>query len=77
MDSVKTVDDLRTVLLEQVDEMRSGEGDYKKAKAISMISYNVLNTFKVQLMTAQLLGIALDEDTVNQIINFKKSKRLK
>ncbi len=76
MESVKTVDDLRTALLEQVDEMRNGTGDYKKAKAISMISYNILNTYKVQLATAQLLGEPLPKETVNEIINFKR-KQLK
>jgi hypothetical protein len=77
MEKIKTVEDLRNVLLDQVDEMRSGKGDYKKAKAISMISYNILNTYKVQLSTAALLGSSLPEETINEILSFKKVKALK
>lgn len=47
--SRKTIDDLRTVLFETIDALKSGAMDIDKAKVISDLSQVMVNTAKVEI----------------------------
>lgn len=47
--SKKTIDDLRTVLFETIDALKSGTMEIEKAKVISDLSQVMVNTAKVEI----------------------------
>lgn len=59
-----TVNDLRNVLLDQVSEITNGNADLKKAKTISALSQNVMNTYKIQLLGLKQMGIKTTKTTL-------------
>jgi len=50
------VNDLRETLSEQIQKIRKGEGDIKEAKAISMLSKELCNTYRLEMQYYKTAG---------------------
>lgn len=53
---MKTMDDLRSVIFETIDDVRKGKLDAATAKAISELSQNVINSAKAEADYARATG---------------------
>ena len=53
---MKTMDDLRSVILDTIDDVRKGKLDAATAKAISELSQNVINSAKAEADYARATG---------------------
>ena len=53
---MKTMDDLRSVIFETIDDVRKGKLDASTAKAISELSQNVINSAKAEADYARATG---------------------
>lgn len=56
---MKTMDDLRSVIFETIDDVRKGKLDASTAKAISELSQNVINSAKAEADYARATGQAV------------------
>lgn len=52
----KTVDDLRDHLFATLDGLRAGTMDVERAKAISEVAQTIINSAKVEVEAARLVG---------------------
>ena len=53
---MKTMDDLRSVIFDTIDDVRKGKLDAATAKAISELSQNVINSAKAEADYARATG---------------------
>lgn len=53
---MKTMDDLRSVIFDTIDDVRKGKLDAATAKAISELSQNVINSAKAEADYARTTG---------------------
>jgi len=53
---MKNIEELRNVLVEVLTEVKNGEIDLKKAKEMSNLSRNIVDTVKVQVTYNKLMG---------------------
>ncbi len=53
---MKTMDDLRSVIFDTIDDVRKGKIDAATAKAISELSQNVINSAKAEADYARATG---------------------
>ena len=53
---MKTMDDLRSVIFDTIDDVRKGKLDAATAKAISELSQNVINSAKAEAYYARATG---------------------
>ena len=56
MTEKKTIDDLRTVLFETIEGVKSGKLDIDRAKCISELTQVVVNTAKAEVEYAKVTG---------------------
>ena len=56
---MKTMDDLRSVIFDTIDDVRKGKLDAATAKAISELSQNVINSAKAEADYARATGQAV------------------
>ena len=56
---MKTMDDLRSVIFDTIDDVRKGKLDAATAKAISELSQNVINSAKAEADYARATGLAV------------------
>lgn len=52
----RTIDDLRTILFDTINQVRSGAMDIEKAKVISELSQVMVNSAKVEVDHAKVTG---------------------
>lgn len=53
---MRTIEDLRTVLFDTINQVKSGAMDIKKAKVISDLSQVMVNSAKVEVDHARVTG---------------------
>ena len=47
---------LRKVLYSQIDQVVSGNADYKKANSVTQSAQSILNSYKIQLTAMKMAG---------------------
>lgn len=56
MDSIKTVNDLRSILAEEIQKIRKGETTAANVNAVTNASGKILSTIKMEIEYNKLLG---------------------
>jgi len=56
MDAIKTIDDIRTVLVDEINKIRSGSTTAANVNAVTNATGKILSTVKLELEYNKLLG---------------------
>ena len=64
-----TITQLRNVLYEQIDLVRSGNYEYKKANSISQAAAGIFQSYKLQLQALSLSGKKNEAEKLTGILD--------
>lgn len=70
--TTKNLNDLRTILSEEIDKLRKGETSPAAINAITNATGKIFSSIKLEMEYAKLIGIKPDIDFIKQIEPAKK-----
>ena len=77
MESIKTINDLRDILADEIDKLRKGDTTAASVNAVTNATGKILSTVKLEMEYNKLLGKTPDIAFINTPGNKKPAKELK